>query len=1665
MEEVTIGRQLRKLILKPMVAVSLAVLCAAGMTAEGQSAGEKALLAKAQSLEQSGHIDLAAQTWQQVLLSDPNNQEALAGLGRWAKLSGNDAEAERYIDRLRQVNPTSPEIARIEALVSNKTQNELLQQAAELARNGHNQQALKIYRETFGVHPPDNWALAYYDTEAGIPATRQDAIDGLRGLMEKYPSDSQYAIDLGRILTYDPRTRGEGERILSQYPQDAAAQMVLRQALEWDVQNPASEAEIRQFLREHPDQDLAKELLETEERQAKAASGLARTPAEQAAFRALAANHLNEAESRLMALHARQPDNPRVLAGLAFLRMKQSNFRGAVEYFEQAEKNGLHGVLIAGSLATSRFWDAMQEGTQAMNGNRPEEAVREYRIALALQPRSMDAQMGLAGAYMKMQQPAQAVPVYEELVRKQRRNGALWRGLFMAEAQAGQAKAALATARQFSPALTSTLAKDPDYLRTLASAYVLLGDDRQGQKILLQALSLRYPPSLARVKSEIMLQYAALLIADRDYPRAAAVYRTMLRSDPENVNAWQGMVSLEHVAGRDADAIAMVERMPPEAYDNALRDSGFLTMLAAIYQGQNHPDVAEQFLERAVKLYEDNGQPLPIPLQLQVAAVDLQRNHPEGAYRIYRSVLTQHPNSLDGWKGLLAALDATGHDADGLAQIQQIPPQVRQELEQDVAYQQTVAAIYAANGQQQAALGMLARVRAYYRDEQRQPPAAVDIQDAWVLLNTGDDRDLYQQLMTLGDRTDMSDEERRQVQMIWASWAQRRAAEAAAAGNPRRGVEILTAAARAFPGNPAVSKALAVGYFQAGQPKDAMAIYLAMDMNNATASDYQSMVGTALAVQNMRQAEAWLRAGLEKFPDDPQVLAAAARFEQARGDHQKAADYWKASLQAMPPVPPSTELAHRMDEPDQTGPTKRMTPSDLVSLLKPQGEDADEFSGVPLPSYRNPNPTMTANNAPYGPDPYYMGTAPVPMNSAGSEGANPLGATPAQGVASPGSAGTGAANPVPTPEKAAPMAVVPPAEMQSFTPGAAPDLSAPAGSAPGAETTPNPLSVPNQAGQAEQSGEAQQKSESKRKNPSKRKPAAVHPYIPQAELTAPATSATTQATSASEAAPETLPQHRQLPSLNAEAQTTDGTIAQEPPEELTLDTSPALTPLPNANDAAQQRATAALAAAQKPVDPSLAQTEYETPAQEIAQNEPEPEPQVYQRPSAGANSAQQSNASGDSGQSNSTTPGASDGQLRQENLPPLKGPYARPAVVRQQDLRQEAQQQIANIQAGYSPWEGGTGLVDHRSGTAGFDALTALEAPFETSMPLGTVARLTVIARPVFLDAGAPSMSPILPGGVVEQLGTAPTNTILSQQNAVGIGGEVQLATSNFAVSAGYSPYGFLVSNVIARMNWKPANGPFIFNFTRDTIKDSQLSYSGLRDPGSAGPSYPGNIWGGVVSTGAEVQFGKGYENGGYYVSGGGQYIDGAHVQTNTRVDGDAGAYWRVQSVQDEGNLTVGVNFFGMHYAHNSDYFTYGHGGYFSPQAYFLGNVPISWTGQYGLNWHYTVVGAFGVQAFQQQSVPFFPLDSLLQTVNNNPYYAAQTVVSGNYDFHSEVAYHLTDHWYAGAFLSMNNTRSYNTQTVGFYVRFLIRPQISTENANGPTGLYPWDGLRPYLAP
>ena len=68
-----------------------------------ESPAEKILLAKAQSLVAHGHLELAIQTWQQVLLSDPTDREALLGIAKADMQLGKTEEAQKYAQRLRDL--------------------------------------------------------------------------------------------------------------------------------------------------------------------------------------------------------------------------------------------------------------------------------------------------------------------------------------------------------------------------------------------------------------------------------------------------------------------------------------------------------------------------------------------------------------------------------------------------------------------------------------------------------------------------------------------------------------------------------------------------------------------------------------------------------------------------------------------------------------------------------------------------------------------------------------------------------------------------------------------------------------------------------------------------------------------------------------------------------------------------------------------------------------------------------------------------------------------------------------------------------------------------------------------------------------------------------------------------------------------------------------------------------------------------------------------------------------------------------------------------------------------------------------------------------------------------------------------------------------------------
>ena len=1660
-----------------------------------------------------------------------------------------------YLDRLRAINPNDPNIARTENLATELDRNQELQKAAKLAQQGQYARAMMVYRQIYGDHPPPgDDALAYYETEAATEDGRAHAVDGLRSIVAKNSGDSKAQIALGRILTYNPKTRAEGRKLLEAHPGDPQATEALRASLIWDLQNPATAKTVREYLSRHNDAQLAGALKSmqpaakaatpvTAEQRGRAALNASLSAADASAYRALNAKHLAEAEVRFKAILANMPDDPNALVGMGYVRMQQANFGGALSFLSQGQQDGSKDPGLEAALATSRFWFTMGQGADALNGNDLPEAEKQYRIALGMRPNSVEALEGLGGTLLKAQQPEAAIPYFLQFTKLKPNAPHAWRGLFLAQAGAGDAAGALANEKAMPSGVRAELAKDPLYLRSLSSAYASVGRDADAQRVLRAALDLPFPADVRGVQAETELQYAGLLQAANHLDQAAGLYRQVLLKDSSNNDAWEGLIRAEHQLNQDPQALQSLESMPPASYARAMRDPGFEATVAAVYESQQRLDVAQDILEKTIAQQLSTGQKPSPPVQLQLAGIYLERNQPKQAYPLYRQVLSADPDRAEAWKGLLAVLHSTGRDQDALAQVQKIPLVTRARLENDVDFLQTMSSVYSQLGQPQQSQMFLRRVQQHYAQQHTEAPASVDVQNAWLLFNGMNDQGLYRQLLALGSRSDLTDAQRRTVQTIWASWAVRRANQLAAAGNQNKALAILNATARAFPDNPGVIKALAGGYARAGMSREAVLIWKSQDLTSAPVSDYRAAVGSALAANDSKDAETWLRFGLERYPRDPDLLILGAKFEEARGDTKRAAQYYRASLSAMPPTDPGAELATELSVPVP------MASSRLPSSVKPGQDLAMLLAPATSDDAASPPTEAPMAEQPYLPSDGSAGSAPVQVDP------NRLSAPAVPSyMTSPDAAPLHPS--LPAGSRTRLRDYVPEASIDEPLPVDATELPADAladGLSGELVLTPA-MYQQQQVAKITQQVEAQQERQYQQETmggrpavPIRPGPLTVQPTNPAAATVDPATGEVygpyvpyqpAQAQQRGERpadvlpspAPDELPTARHVPNAR-----TRPPISSTPVEAVAHSRRPSDAPKTaltgESKPPEEQYTTAPVEAVQYlPYDPGASKAQVAQPAPngpridqaQRPQSTGESDGQQYPQPRTGAiaprgrtRAAQPARtpavnaqtpvpapapapASGltypevgqpltyqpypQTGPAYPLGPAPTDADLVAQHVPALRGNnYTGTLLAPQVALtqRQQAERDLESLELSYSGWLGGTASARYRSGTVGLDRLTDLETTVEASVTLANRLRLSVVPRAVFLNSGVLNVGAYAGATTnVPVLGSFPLNatTAPAQQVTNGVGGEFQVAGRNFAAAAGYTPYEFLVQNYTGRALYKPISH-LTFYFNRDAVTETQLSYAGLRDPNSAGGTVSGNIWGGVISTGGGLRFDLGDARAGFYITADGADLTGYHVLQNNRFEGSLGAYFLAHSFPGAGRSNVGDSLYGMHYAYNERGLSYGLGGYFSPDAYFLASIPVTFTGRYRNNLHYTIAGSVGVQTFQEASQSFFPLDRGLQTTYDTAFgctaaqIAAQTCgyslinsnTGANYGFNSEAAYRITEHWYAGGYLSANNTNNYNTVSGGFFVRYLFRPQFGTDEY--PTGLFPVEGFRPLRVP
>lgn len=127
----------------------------------------------------------------------------------------------------------------------------------------------------------------------------------------------------------------------------------------------------------------------------------------------------------------------------------------------------------------------------------------------------------------------------------------------------------------------------------------------------------------------------------------------------------------------------------------------------------------------------------------------------------------------------------------------------------------------------------------------------------------------------------------------------------------------------------------------------------------------------------------------------------------------------------------------------------------------------------------------------------------------------------------------------------------------------------------------------------------------------------------------------------------------------------------------------------------------------------------------------------------------------------------------------------------------------------------------------------------------------------------------------------------------------------------------------------------------RRVLNNSLLSYFGDTDPRS------GSKWGAVKKNGAALSMSYYIdENQGIWANNAFEYLNGTNVKSNTKISAQAGYYYHIINQPNE-RLTLSPALMYMHYQNNLSEYTYGQGGYYSPQQYLSTSLALRYTRRY----------------------------------------------------------------------------------------------------------------------
>jgi cellulose synthase operon protein C len=326
-----------------------------------------------------------------------------------------------------------------------------------------------------------------------------------------------------------------------------------------------------------------------------------------------------------------------------------------------------------------------------------------------------------------------------------------------------------------------------------------------------------------------------------------------------------------------------------------------------------------------------------------------------------------------------------------------------------------------------------------------------------------------------------------------------------------------------------------------------------------------------------------------------------------------------------------------------------------------------------------------------------------------------------------------------------------------------------------------------------------------------------------------------------------------------------------------------------------------------------------------------------------------------------------------------------------------------------------------------------LQLPVNIGVPLGYFGRVDFGVTAVSLNAGRVGLDNADTASRFGSLGSVLGTSSPRAQNDSGFAPRAAITYRDLLhLQVGATPLGFLFQRLIGALSLNGEWGLFSAKLhgEREALTDSVLSYAGTTDPLS------GRTYGGVTAQGGGVELGYGDAKTYLYAGGAVHAVLGHNVADNLRATALASALFGLYDDEQQ-RVKLGVSAYGAHFDKNLSGFTFGHGGYFSPQWFVRGGVPLQWN-MLSESLETRVVVDPGVNWFRRDAEVYYPTSVSLQrdlrSVSNTTRVTDGDSFGFSLNLDGDVRYHVTHNLVLGITGSMHFAEDYEQYTASLVV-------------------------------